>query len=54
MRRWVASYYAPNFLMPPLELMGLGAVVREWKQAHVRLIDAMTAISMVSYPLRTM
>jgi anaerobic magnesium-protoporphyrin IX monomethyl ester cyclase len=40
MRRWVASYYAPNFLMPPLELMGLGAIVREWKQGEVRLIDA--------------
>ncbi len=40
MRRWVASYHAPNFLMPPLELMGLGAIVREWKQGEVRLIDA--------------
>ncbi len=40
MRRWVASYYAPNFLMPPLELMGLGAIVRQWKGDHVRLIDA--------------
>jgi radical SAM superfamily enzyme YgiQ (UPF0313 family) len=40
MRRWVASYYAPNFLMPPLELMGLAAIVREWKRGDVRLIDA--------------
>jgi anaerobic magnesium-protoporphyrin IX monomethyl ester cyclase len=40
MRRWVASYYAPNFLIPPLELMGLGAIVREWKKDSVRLIDA--------------
>lgn len=40
MRRWVASYYAPNFLMPPLELMSLGAILKEWKRAPVRLIDA--------------
>jgi radical SAM superfamily enzyme YgiQ (UPF0313 family) len=40
MRRWVASYYAPNFLMPPLELMSLGAILREWKKAPVHLIDA--------------
>ena len=40
MRRWVASYYAPNFLMPPIELMGLGAIVREWKDGDVELIDA--------------
>jgi len=40
MRRWVASYYAPNFLMPPLELMQLAAIVRQWKKSEVRLIDA--------------
>lgn len=40
MRRWVASYYAPNFLMPPLELMQLAAIVRRWKKAETRLIDA--------------
>ena len=39
-RRWVASYYAPNFLMPPLELMSLGAIVKEWKKEPVFLIDA--------------
>lgn len=40
MRRWVASYYAPNFLMPPLELMQLAAIVRQWKGEQTRLIDA--------------
>lgn len=41
MRRWVASYHAPNFLNPPLELMGLGAILRRWKgREDVRLIDA--------------
>jgi radical SAM superfamily enzyme YgiQ (UPF0313 family) len=39
-RRWVASYFAPNFLIPPLELMGLGAIIREWKKDEVVLIDA--------------
>jgi radical SAM superfamily enzyme YgiQ (UPF0313 family) len=40
MRRWVASYYAPNFLNPPLELMGLGAIAKQRAGASVRLIDA--------------
>ncbi|MCG3173645.1 MAG: Anaerobic magnesium-protoporphyrin IX monomethyl ester cyclase [Myxococcota bacterium] len=38
-RRFVASYFAPNFLIPPLELMQLGAIAREWKQADVLLLD---------------
>jgi len=41
MRRYVASYHAPNFLLPPMELMGLGAIVREWKGGEAVLIDAM-------------
>jgi anaerobic magnesium-protoporphyrin IX monomethyl ester cyclase len=41
MRRYVASYYAPNFLMPPMELMGLAAIVKEWKRGRVLLVDAM-------------
>ncbi len=38
-RRWVASYYAPNFLIPPLELMGLVPLLRG-RGFHVRLCDA--------------
>ncbi len=37
-RRWVASYYAPNFLLPPLELLGLAAALGP--VADVRLVDA--------------
>lgn len=40
MRRWTASYYAPNFLMPPMELMGLAALARDWKGCDVLLLDA--------------
>ena len=40
-RRWVASYFAPNFMIPPLELMGLGAIVKEWKKDEAVLFDAM-------------
>ena len=39
MRRYVASYHAPNFLLPPLELMGLGAVARRHRGCQVRLLD---------------
>jgi len=39
MRRYVASYYAPNFLVPPLELMGLGAIARQRGGVEVRLDD---------------
>ena len=39
MRRYVASYYAPNFLVPPLELMGLGAIARQRGDVEVRLDD---------------
>ncbi len=41
MRRYVASYYAPNFLIPPLELMTLGAVARRLPGWEVRLLDCM-------------
>lgn len=40
-RRYVASYYAPNFLIPPLELMQLGAVARKHPEVSVRLLDCM-------------
>ncbi len=39
-RRWVASYYAPNFLIPPLELMGLASYLRDVVGAEVALTDA--------------
>jgi anaerobic magnesium-protoporphyrin IX monomethyl ester cyclase len=37
-RRWVASYYAPNFLLPPLELLTLASALKD--VAEVRLVDA--------------
>ena len=40
-RRYVASYYAPNFLVPPLELMTLGAVARQLPDWDVTLLDCM-------------
>ena len=40
-RRYVASYYAPNFLIPPLELMTLGAVARQLPDWDVTLLDCM-------------
>ena len=40
-RRYVASYYAPNFLIPPLELMTLGAVARQRPGWDVSLLDCM-------------
>lgn len=39
-RRWVASYQAPNFLVPPTELMGLDALLRSRGLADVTLVDA--------------
>lgn len=38
-RRYVASYYAPNFLVPPIELMGLGAIAQR-QGLEVDLLDA--------------
>lgn len=43
MRRYVASYYAPNFLIPPLELMGLGAIAGQRSGCQVRLLDCVAA-----------
>lgn len=40
MRRYSCTYYAPNFLFPPLELMYLGAIIKEWKGDDCILIDA--------------
>ncbi|MBI5206419.1 MAG: radical SAM protein [Candidatus Firestonebacteria bacterium] len=40
MRRFISTYYAPNFLLPPYELMSLGTIAIQWKKADVILIDA--------------
>ncbi len=40
MRRYMCSYNAPNFLFPPQELIGLGAIILEFKKDKVILIDA--------------
>lgn len=39
-RRYTCTYYAPNFLFLPLELMYLGAIIKEWKKDDCILIDA--------------
>lgn len=39
-RRYSCTYYAPNFLFPPLELMYLGAIIKQWKKDDCILIDA--------------
>lgn len=39
-RRYMCSYVSPESLMPPLELIALGSVAREWHDAEVHLIDA--------------
>lgn len=40
MRRYNCTYYAPNFLFPPLELMYLSAIIKKWKKDDCILIDA--------------
>ena len=39
-RRYNCTYYAPNFLFPPLELMYLASIVKSWKKTECVLIDA--------------
>jgi anaerobic magnesium-protoporphyrin IX monomethyl ester cyclase len=39
-RRYMCSYNAPNFLFPPLELISLGAILKEWEKDEVELYDA--------------
>ncbi|MEZ5002439.1 MAG: radical SAM protein [Chitinophagales bacterium] len=39
-RRYMCSYVSPESLFPPLELISLAAIAREWKQKEVKLIDA--------------
>ena len=43
MRRYVAAYHAPNLRLPPLELMGLGAVARQRPGTRVQLLDCVAA-----------
>lgn len=38
-RRYMCSYVSPESLFPPLELISLAAVARQWHQAQVLLID---------------
>ena len=38
-RRWVASYQAPNFLLPPPEPMALASFLKR-EGVAVRLVDA--------------
>lgn len=40
MRRYMCSYNCQSFLFPPIELMYLASIAKEWKQAEVVLIDA--------------
>lgn len=40
MRRYMCSYNSPDFLFPPMELMSLGAIVKNWKRGDVLLVDA--------------
>ena len=40
MRRYNCTYNAPNFLFPPLELLYLAAVAKEWKKGQAVIIDA--------------
>lgn len=42
-RRYMCSYNSPVFLFPPLELMYVAAVAREWGHDDVVLIDAIAA-----------
>lgn len=39
-RRYTCSYYASNFLFPPLELMYLAGIVQKWKNDDAIIIDA--------------
>ena len=39
-RRYTCTYHAPNFLFPPLELMYLGGIIKEWKKDDRILVDA--------------
>lgn len=40
MRRYTCVYHATNFLFPPIELMYLAGIVKEWKKEEALIIDA--------------
>ena len=42
-RRYRCSYYSPNNLLPPNDLLQLAACVRAWNGADVAVIDAIAA-----------
>ncbi len=39
-RRYMCSYISPESLLPPLELISIGAVARDWKDSEIMLLDA--------------
>ncbi len=39
MRRYVASYFAPNFLLPPTDLLYVSSAVKEFLNAQTNVID---------------
>jgi anaerobic magnesium-protoporphyrin IX monomethyl ester cyclase len=38
-RRYMCSYVSPESLLPPIELISVAAIAREWKKCEVALID---------------
>lgn len=38
-RRYMCSYVSPESLLPPIELISVGAIAREWKKSEVALLD---------------
>ncbi|MCD4780738.1 MAG: B12-binding domain-containing radical SAM protein [Candidatus Omnitrophica bacterium] len=48
-RRYTCSYYAPNFLLPPLELTYIAACIRQQKDCQVFLWDAIALGLSIDY-----
>ena len=40
MRRYMCSYYSPEYMLPPYDLLSLATCVREWNQVNVKVLDA--------------
>lgn len=38
-RRYMCSYVSPESLLPPIELISVAAIAREWKRSSVHLLD---------------
>lgn len=38
-RRYMCSYVSPESLLPPIELISVAAIAREWKNSSVKLVD---------------